>query len=193
MEGAPTTATSPPLPGESRRGAWRATIDAALSPVTDALTGAARARAQAIGATAEADARTQLAAARHEADRLLAEARDEGDHAGGHAAAALLAASHREARAILLAARRRAYELLRQRAYELLLLQAVTQEGQQLSRRLETLVRNRVGASGSVRRVGPGGLGVVAEAGSRRAACGPSELVEQALVSLGPEIESLWA
>jgi sarcosine oxidase gamma subunit len=105
----------------------------------------------------------------------------------------MLAATHREAREILLAARRRAYEILRQRAYEVLLLQAATQEGRQLSQRLETLVRDRVGASASVRRVGPGGLGVVAEAGNRRAAFGPSELVEQALVSLGPEIETLWA
>jgi len=162
-------------------------------PVGDAIVDAALARAQATRAAAAADARLELARAREEAARILDEARFDGTAAATATAASELTIARREARETILAARRRAYETLRDGAVKELVHRAATPDGRRLAERLQALVRDRVGASASVHTAGPGNLGAVAESGNRRAELEPDELVDQALESLGAGIEALWA
>jgi len=171
----------------------RATMEAALVPVVDALLATARARAVTQRAEADEDARTELAEHRAAAERLVAEARADGTRAAQQRAAAQLATARRQAEEMILAARRRAYETLRREAVEALVRQGGTAEGRLLGRRLVALVQDRVGASMPVHQVGPGGLTAVAESGNRRATLGPPALVDQVLGSLADEIEALWA
>ena len=168
-------------------------MEAALAPVADTLVAAAHARAQAERSRAEEDALTELARGRAEAERLLAEARAEGVQAANQVAAAQLAVARREAHELVLAARRRAYETLRRDAVEALEQRGASPEGRLLGNRLVVLVRDRIGTSAPVRRVGPGALAAVAESGNRRAAIETSALVDQALMSMADEIEGLWA
>ena len=87
-----------------------------------------------------------------------------------------------------------AYETLRDGAVAALVRQAATPEGRRLAERLQALVRDRVGAVGVGAQRGPGQLG---GGGRVPATGGPSSsrraLVDQALESLGAEIEALWA
>jgi vacuolar-type H+-ATPase subunit E/Vma4 len=168
-------------------------MEAPLAPVVDALVAAAVERARATRAAADADAQAELARAGEEAKRLLDEARTDGATAAAAAATSQLTMARREARETVLAARRLAYETLRGHAVAALVHEAATPEGRRLAERLVALVRDRVGASASAHRAGPGNFGAVAESGNRRAAVGPAELVDQALESLGAGIEALWA
>lgn len=168
------------------------TMAASLTPVVDALFDSARSRARAASAAAARDVRTELEQARNEAARILGEARADGARAAARRADAQLAAVRRDARGVVLSARRAAYDVLRRRATEALERQGATPSGRELGRLLETLARERVGAGSSVRRTGPGALSVRATAGNRHAAIGPAELVDAALRALAAEVESLW-
>jgi vacuolar-type H+-ATPase subunit E/Vma4 len=192
MNGA-ATVPSPPRRRISRAERERAAIEASLRPVADAITQAARERAHATRAAAAAAARAELTRAREEAQGILAEARADGDAAAAATAAIQVTMARREAREMVLAARRAAYETLRERAVAALVEQAATPEGRRLAERLQRLVRDRVGASAAVRSGGPGNLRAVAESGNRRAELAPGALVDQALESLGAGIEALWA
>ena len=78
------------------------------------------------------------------------------------------------------------------RAIEALEQRGSTPEGQQLAAFLEARVRDRVGDTPSVQRVGPGALRVQGTSGNRYAEVGPGELVDHALALLGVTVESLW-
>jgi len=165
---------------------------ASLAPVVGALFDSARRRAQAASAAAARDVHSELERAHSEAARILGEARADGARAAAQRADVQLAAVHREAREVILTARRTAYDTLRRRVIEALERQGATPAGRQLGVLLETLARERVGAPSSVRRTGPGALSVQATAGNRRAAIGPAELVDAAFRALSSEVESLW-
>jgi len=192
MSGAATVERSPRR-RLSRAEREQAVMEAALRPVVDAVTDAARARGHATRATAAADVRAELARARREAHGILDEARADGDAAAAATAAIQVAMARREAREMVLAARRAAYETLREQAVAALVAQATSPEGLQLAARLQRLVRDRVGATAAVRSGGPGNLRAVAESGNRRAEVEPQALVDHALESLGADIEALWA
>jgi len=192
VTGAPATTSTRRLP-RARSRAAQATTEAALAPVVSALLASAQARARAILADGEEDARAELSRARAEADHLLAEAAAGGAEAAARTAAVQLATARRQARGMILVARRRAYDALRTGAIETLARQATTPEGRRLADHLVTLVSDRVGASASVRRVGSDSLTALAEGDNRRAVLGPAALVDQALMALADEIESLWA
>jgi len=187
------TAPGPTRARGTRAERERAAIAASLAPVIDAITDAAQARAQAIQAAAAADADAELARARREASRILDAARAAGTAAAATTAASQLTVARRQARECVLVARRQAYEMLRDGALAALVRRASTPDGRRLAERLQTLVRDRVGASASVHRAGPGNLGAIAESGNRRAELEPEELVDRALESLGAGIEALWA
>src|SRR5271157_5799876 len=114
MTGA-ATVTRPSRRRSTRAEQERAALELALRPATDALMDAARRRADATRTAAAADARAELARARAEAQRMLDEARADGDGAGVAAGAVQVAIARREAREMVLAARRAAYETLRAR------------------------------------------------------------------------------
>jgi vacuolar-type H+-ATPase subunit E/Vma4 len=91
-------------------------LEQALAPVRRALLAAAHAEADLMSAEAEAEAATVLAEARRQADEILAEARAQGTADGSAALATERAHIHRQAHAVVLAARREVYELWRSEA-----------------------------------------------------------------------------
>lgn len=167
-------------------------IEAALEPVTASLVGSAETRAQRIRDGARTDAEAMVAGALADAERLLAGALADGADAAAHEVARQLVDARRRSRDVVLAARRLAYEALRQSAVDALARQAEAQGGQWIGERLAQLVTSRAGTPASVSRTGPGGLEVLAEAGNRRVSIGPVELVDQALESMPHEVEALW-
>ena len=187
------TEPRPPRTRKAPSDPEQAALDAALAPVVEAIMDMAQTRAQAIRADAAAATRAELARVHVEAERILDDARADAAAAAAATAASQLTMARREARETVLAARRRAYETLREVAVATLVQRSATPEGRQLAARLQTLVCERVGTSASVHAGGPGNLGVVAESGNRRAEVGPAGLVDQAVESLGTEIEALWA
>jgi vacuolar-type H+-ATPase subunit E/Vma4 len=165
----------------------------ATAPVSEALIEAARRRAEEALARATEDARTELVRAHAQAESLLAQARADGTSAAERIAALQLAATRREAHETVLAARRHAYEMLRHDAIEALIRRSSTTEGRNLADRLSALVEERLGGAAAVRPVEPDPLAVEAESGNRRAAIGPTSLVDHVLLSMTEEVERLWA
>jgi vacuolar-type H+-ATPase subunit E/Vma4 len=184
VKGSPARRTGRPDTGPA--------LEQALAPVVDALILTAEARAAAAHAEAREAARIELTRARAEARQLLAEARAEGTKAAVQEGVARVALARREALGIVLAARRVAYETLRQDAVEALVRHSATPEGRLLAERLLALVGERVGPGASVQLVERDGLEAQAECGNRRAALGPDALVDQVLASLATEVGVLW-
>jgi hypothetical protein len=139
-------------------------LDTALEPVRRALLDRARADAAATRATAEARAEAVLTRARAEAERLVAEARAQGEADGAIVLATTRARARRQARSVVLAAQRSAYEELRRQA------------------RAEA--RRLVGDGD--RTSGTAGEG-------RRIVWSTDTLADEAVDGLGAELEKLWA
>ncbi|MFY1670255.1 hypothetical protein ACN27G_09880 [Plantactinospora sp. WMMB334] len=93
-------------------------LDAALAAVREALLARARAEADHVRERAGADARQEVAGARAEADRIRRSARAEGTAGAATANAIARGQAARQARALVLAERREAYERLRRAARE---------------------------------------------------------------------------
>ncbi len=165
----------------------------ALEPVSEALVATARLRAEQQRADAIEDVRVELSRARAEADRLVAEARVQGASAAELVASLQLVEARRHAREMVLGARRRAYEALRQDAIGALALRATTTEGRMLADRLSALVEERLGRDASIDQAQRDVLVVEAQSGSRRAAIGPAMLIDHVLLSMTEEVEELWA
>ena len=83
-----------------------------LAPVREALLAAARAQAAQVGAAADAEAAQVLAGAQAQADALCARAREQGTADATSTVMRDRARARREARTVVLSARREAYELL---------------------------------------------------------------------------------
>jgi len=165
----------------------------ALEPVSEALVATARLAAEQQRADAIEDVRVELSRARAEADRLLAEARVQGASAAELVASLQLVEARRQAREMVLGARRRAYEALREDAIGALALRATTTEGRMLADRLSALIEERLGRDTSIDQAERDVLVVEAQSGNRRAAIGPAMLIDHVLLSMAEEIEELWA
>jgi hypothetical protein len=139
-------------------------LDAALEPVRRALLDRAAADAAGTRASADDQAEALLARARAEADRLVAEARAQGAADGAVTLAASRARTRRQARAVVLAAQRRAYEELRRQA-------------RQEARRLVADLDLPSSAPGEGRRI----------------SWSPDALADEGVDALGAELEKLWA
>lgn len=183
------TAEAPLAPGSGvRRGGpapagRREDADLALAPVVDTLVASYRRRAALVRDSAEEDVRVSLAAARAAAGAEVASARAAGRRAADRAAAVQLAAARREARALVLAAHRRAYEALRSRAIEILGRQLMAPEGRPALSDLGRLVGERVGSTSARLEEQAGSWRLVAERGDRRAEMDPAVLVEPLLAT----------
>ncbi len=165
----------------------------ALEPVSEALVAAARRRAEQQRADAIEDVRIELSRAHAEAHRLVAEARVQGASAAEWVASLQLVEARRQAREMVLGARRRAYEALRQDAIERLALRARTTEGRMLTDRLSALVEERLGRDVSIDEAERDVLVIEAQSGNRRATIGPTVLIDHVLLSMTEEVEGLWA
>lgn len=166
---------------------------AALSPVTDALLARARERARAELVRADEETRDTLTRAEEQASRVIADAKAEGAAAAERAAAAQRTFGRRAARAMVLAARRRAYEGLRAAAVEELIARAATPEGRLLTERMTAWVHERAGEAATPGRVEQGTLEAIARSGNGLASLGPTALIDEALASLSDEVEALWS
>lgn len=164
-----------------------------LRPVSDALVSSARRSADELISASDADALSELTRARAEADRLVAEARSQGESAARWMAELQLAEARRQAREMILGARRRAYETLRRESLAALERHARTPEGRKLAERLESVVGDRIGAGASVSRTGSEFYGFEARSHDRRAVVGPMLLVDHVIMSMTDEVQELWA
>ena len=193
MTGSGATRTRSPRSGAAPSVTWRDDMASALEPVSEALVAAARRRAEQQRADAIEDVRVELSRAHAEADRLLAQARVQGASAAEWVALRQLVEARRQAREMVLGARRRAYEALRQDAVETLTLRATTTEGRMLTDRLSALVEARLGRDASIDEAQRDVLVVDAQSGNRRVAIGPTMLIDHVLLSMTEEVEELWA
>lgn len=159
-----------------------------LIPVREALLRQARARAAALLEQAGGDAARTVDDARAKASSILDDARAAGRSEGESAVAAERARARRQARTIVLAARRDAYETLcdqvRSRVRERL-------SDPECSARLIDLVRMRLGPDAVIERAPCGGV-----IGRTRVAVldlSADELAERAVAALGAEVNLLWS
>ncbi|MFZ2013467.1 MAG: hypothetical protein WAV00_06570 [Nocardioides sp.] len=157
-----------------------------MTPVRNALLAAAEAEARALVASSEADGQKVLDLARSQRDRVLQEARERGEADGALVLSGQRSRVQREAKRVVLAAQRTAYDDLRR--------QAVTAVRRLLEEpaereRLTTALRARLGAD-AVIHVHPSG-GLVGESGNGRVVdASVAALVDLALANL--DLESLW-
>ena len=164
-----------------------------LRPVEEALLERGRRVAEQMVEAGEANARRVVVEAHTAADRVLEQARAEGRAAAERAASADLLAARAEARALVLGARRRAFDSLRDSAVHELGELGETPLARALADRVAMLARRRVGEPAVIRRSGPGGLDVSAEASGRRAVVRLAVLVDHELDAMNADVEGLWA
>lgn len=168
-------------------------VSRALGPVVEAILASARSEAEDVRAAAAADERVELSKAHGEAVRTVDQGRAQGVSAAAWISSLQLAAARREARQIVLAARRRAYEKLRHDAVEALVRRSSTPEGRALSRRLAVLVGELIDAHVPEEGEGFSGLELEVESVGRRVSIGPEALVDHVLSTMSEEVEALWA
>ncbi|MCO5967793.1 hypothetical protein [Actinoallomurus soli] len=158
-------------------------------PVVRYLIRTARRDADRIRAEAAAHAAATVGRARAEADALLADARAAGAAEGAALAAENLIRARREARAIVLRARRDACERLR--AQVRAAVSALVRDDPALADRLRALARDLAGAGAEI--VPGAGGGFIARGDGTLVDCSPSALADRAFEALGAEVERLWA
>ncbi len=151
----------------------------------------ARAEAQRLLAHADADAEATLAAAQREADDIRGAARAEGESDAAAVLAAERARVRRQARAVVLAAQRKAYDQLRSRVAQAL---ATVRDDPGYRPWLDGLAeraRAVLGADALVREAPDGG--VIAETNGRRGEYTLVGLADQVMDAMGTDIEGLWS
>ncbi len=163
-----------------------------LRPVIDFLAEAARRRAERIVNDAAAQADATIAEAQGRADAILAAARESGAALARQSTAALLADARRDARHIVLTAKRQVYEEACAKARERLCGLANTSEASALNARLGVLARERLGDDAEVTTI-DGEIGIVARLGERSIDLGTDALLERTVASLGEVMGALWS
>lgn len=176
MSVAPTVATVPAEP---------------LAPVREALLADARGDADRIFAEADADVEAVRRRTAEECDRIRREARSRGAADAEEMAAAERARARRQARAVVLRARGRAYDGLRRQVRDAAVALAGSADYPELRARLVEQARALVGDSARVSETADGT--VVAEDGGRRAVLSLAVVAERLLDRMGPDLEGLWA
>ncbi|GAB3979438.1 hypothetical protein GCM10029978_074820 [Actinoallomurus acanthiterrae] len=161
---------------------------AGTSPVRWFLLRKSRQEAERVRAAAATDVDTQLARARAEADAILADARAAGAEEGTALGTADLAGARRRARAIVLGARREAYEELVRRAR---VAASALRDDPVLMGHLRTVARDLAGPGAQVTEHADGGF--VAVGPGTRVDCSLPALADRAVDALGAEVERLWA
>ena len=104
------------------------TASSAVEPVAVALRANAQRQAAALLAAADAEGQHIVAKAQAAADALLAQARSDGQDAADRTARMAMATARRDARGMILAAQRRAYEAVRGNMLDILLKRYATTE-----------------------------------------------------------------
>lgn len=162
-----------------------------LAPVRSGLLAQARADAERVLAEADADADATMAAARSEANAILEAARAEGESDAAVVLSAKRARDRRQARAIVLAAQREAYDTLRSRVVQAVSAIRDDPGYGPWRHRLAEQARRALGSDAAVSEAPEGG--VLAEADGRRAAYTLAGLADHMIDAMGPDIEGLWS
>jgi vacuolar-type H+-ATPase subunit E/Vma4 len=161
-----------------------------LAPVREALIARARAEAAALLAAADADAAAALAEAQRQVEELRAQARMQGEADGAAVLARERSSARRQAREVVMTARREAYEeLVRQTRRAVTRLRAASSYPALLVA-LRAQVSTDPGRDVAVTEHPEGGLVAVGE--HRRLEFGLVDLADAAIQRLGPEVEGLW-
>jgi vacuolar-type H+-ATPase subunit E/Vma4 len=166
------------------------TVNVSLEPLRASLLAQARAEAAALLDAAGREAGQRRAAARTDAESLLRRAAAEREAAAAAARARSRLRARRDARAIVLRARREAYEELRAAAQTAAAGLCAQPGYPRLRERLAAAAREQLGPDAEVTE--PAGGGVLARAGERLVDCSLPTLVERCLAGLGPDLEELW-
>lgn len=161
----------------------------ALAPLREVLLARAEDYAGRVRADAEATATATLHNARTEATQIVQAAREQGTADAEEVLAGQRARVRGQVRALVLQARRAAYDDLRRTARADA--RHVVADSPGLAARLGALGRERLGPEATVTAESDGT--VVVEIGGRRWEWSPDALAHDAVDELGQEVEQLWA
>lgn len=162
---------------------------AALAPVQTQMLREAIARGHRIVADARLDAEARVTEARVRAEDLVARARADGQAAAGELAAAELSRGRQAARAVLLAADRRAYDALAARVRSAVRGLRDQPEYGEIRERLAALALSAAGPGASVSEHPDGG--VLAKGPGITVDCSLPRLADLAVTALSPKIREL--
>jgi hypothetical protein len=161
-----------------------------LGSLRSALLARARAEAGSRLAAARSDADHQRSEARAEAAALLQQVATERDASTEAARRLGRVRARRQAQALVLRARRGAYDDLRATAMEAAARLRAGPRYQRLRERLAAAASDQLGAGAELSE--PEGGGIVGLAGDRLVDYSLPTLVERCLAALGPDLEELW-
>jgi vacuolar-type H+-ATPase subunit E/Vma4 len=163
-----------------------------LDAVRAALIADARADAASLLAAADHDARDRIARSHEEAAELVEAARAEGAREAAERLARQHAATRREAREVVLAARRQALDELRERARTAARGLALEDRYGELREHLRNLASFQLGPDAEIIDDPDGEPGVVARDGHRRVDYRLVTLADRAVEALGADVATLW-
>ncbi len=163
-----------------------------LDSVRAALIADAHADAELLLAEADRDAQDRLARADEEAATLMETARSEGTREAAERGARQRAATRREARQIVLTAKRRTLDELRERARTAVRGLAHEDSYQDLLDRLRMLAAVQLGPDAEISVDPESEPGVIASGGHRRVDCRLVTLADRAVDGLGADVATLW-
>lgn len=163
----------------------------ALAPVREALLARAREDAERACADAESEVAARVDAARTEVAALVAEARAQGELDTRALVELERARARRAARALVLGARRQAYEELRAACREATAALLAGPSYPAVRERLVAEAQDALGPDAVIEEAPEGG--VLARVPGRRVDLSCAALAERALASLGTDVEQLWA
>lgn len=162
-----------------------------LSPLRESLLSRARQDAAATVAAADEVARTTLAEARADAESLLVEARALGEREADTVLDAQRAQAVRQARAVVLGARRTVFDDLYRRARSTVQELRHDSDYPAILEALRQQLRRELGPEATIREHASGG--VVGQQAGRSLAFSLDDLADRIVDRLGGEIEQLWS
>lgn len=160
-----------------------------LAPVREAILAEARAQADAMLADADSDVAEMVSAANDRAGEIRSLARAQGRADATRYLAGERARSRREARGIVLNAQRRVWDGLRRRCQEAVL---TLRDDPAYQDRLSGVLHHGTQSQGDDVVVVELSDGVVLESSHRRTSYTLTDLAQDALQRLGPDVERLW-
>jgi vacuolar-type H+-ATPase subunit E/Vma4 len=166
--------------------------DVNLDAVRAALIADARTDASSLLAAADHDADNSMARSHEEAAQLREAARTEGAREAAERVARLHATTRREAREVVLTARRQALDDLRERARTAARALALEDQYGELRERLRSLAVFQLGPDAEILDDPDGEPGVVARDGHRRVDYRLVTLADRAVDALGADVATLW-
>jgi hypothetical protein len=166
-------------------------LHAALASVCEALRTAARTETDRLLTAVDAETAEAIAAARAQAAALVTQAQTEGAADAAIAVAGARSRTRRRARAVVMRARRDAYQALQEASRAKIRLLRDEPDYRQLLDRFTAAARAQLGANVTIIEVP--GSGILAEEAGRRIDYSLDGFADRAVDALGADSERLWA